>query len=218
MAERVRQVLLALVLSAGLAVTPLAGGAPVAAQTPPPPHWGQSPYYPNCLEGPCRVVVIADKTEHAGYQAQIQRWVAWMNYVRVNYNLNFPAFVYADVGPDPGCATAEGIISVCRSDAIVDADCGTNPDFLRCGVYNVELGVGHIRSVRASFRTRELDAADTWTVVCGQLGRAIGLAASTDQASCLYSGTFILGSGQERYYVLEDWLQMFAIYNHSAID
>jgi hypothetical protein len=204
-----------------LAITPLAA-SPAAAQSA-NRHWGQSPYFPECLEGPCRVVIVADKTFHGGYQAQIKRWVAWMNYVRVNYNLNFPAFGYfgpdEGIQPDGGCATVDGVISVCRNDSVVNADCPPpNPDVLRCGSFTIELGVQHILQARQTFRTRALDAADTWTTVCGALGSSIGMPPSSDPNSCMYSGSLTLGSGQEKYYVLDDWLYLFNAYNHSAID
>jgi hypothetical protein len=210
--------LLALVSVCTLVLTPLAV-TPAAAVTA--EHWGQSPYYPECSEGPCRIVLIADKTGDAAFQGQIKRWIVWMNYVRVTYNLNFPGFLYVGpsegLRPDPGCATAPGFISVCRSDAIVNADCGSDPVVIRCSLFNVELDVGHILSARSSVRPRPLDAADTWTMVCAQLGHAIGLPESSNGASCM-SSPFVLGTGQEKYYVTDDWLFLFSAYGHPAID
>ena len=207
------------VLSAlGLLLTPLAA-PPAAAATP---HWGQSPYYPNCLEGPCRVVLIADKTEDPALAGQIKRWIGWMNYVRVNFDLKLPAFGYVGpaegLRPDPSCAVAPGVISFCKSDAIVNADCNTsNPDIIRCSRFTVVSGVAHYQWVRSSVRPRQLAPADQWTLVCSQLGLAIGLPSTSNANSCM-NNTIVLGTGQEKYYVNEDWLSLVNLYNHPAID
>src|SRR5438270_7278854 len=106
------RIMLSLLAVAVLLVVPLAG-ATAQGQTPATAqataqaadaqaalvgiHWGQSPYYPTCLEVPCRVVLVADKTGDAAFESQVKRWVDWMNYVRANSNLTFPAFGY--IGP-----------------------------------------------------------------------------------------------------------------------
>lgn len=215
--QRLAGLVLAIATTATLALVPLTGAS---AQVQPILHWGQSPYYPNCIEGPCRIVFIVDKTENAGVAAQAQRWVDWMNYVRVTYSLSFPGFVYVGaahgVQPDPSCATAAGIISLCRNDSIVNADCGTDPSVIRCAVFNYNASNRHINWTRSSIRSSTaLDAADTWTVVCGALGRAIGLQPTQDPSSCM-SNSLTLGSGLEKYYVQNDWLSYINIYNHPA--
>jgi hypothetical protein len=202
-----------------VAVVPLTNVAAVAQSQAGNIHWGQSPYYPNCVEGPCRVVLIADKTGEGTFQGQIQRWVAWMNYVRVNYNLKLPAFGYVGpaqgLQPDPGCAVANGVISVCRNAAVINADCNTSPDTLRCTSFNVNLGNNHILWSKSSFRPRALDPADVWTIVCAALGRSIGIPPSGDPNSCLQDN-ITLGTGQEKYYVTADWLTLFSLYDHPA--
>jgi len=205
---------------ATLVLVPVAGGSALA-QAVAGAHWGISPYYPNCVEGPCRVVVIADKTADATFQAQVQRWATWMNYVRTTYNIKLPALLYVGPGqglqPDPGCAVANGIISVCRNDAVVDADCSNpGPATVRCTASNVTLGDNHYVWSKSSFRASQpLDATDTWTLVCGALGRSIGLPPSADSSSCL-ADNLTLGSGQEKYYVGADWVALFNLYNHPA--
>jgi hypothetical protein len=220
---RLRNRLLSAALGLSAAVTltvvPLAAG-PAVAQLPPNIHWGQSPFYPTCLEGPCRVVIIADKTADATYEAQVQRWAAWMNFVRTNYNLKLPAFGYVGpaqgLQPDPGCAVANGIISVCRNDAVVDADCSNpGPSTIRCTTFNVTLGDQHILWAKSAFRTQALQAADVWTVVCAALGRSIGIPPSSDTNSCLHNN-LTLGTGQEKYYVGSDWVALFNLYDHPA--
>ena len=211
--------LLGLAAIVSLVLTPLAA-SPAAGATN--PHWGQSPYYPECAEGPCRVVLIADKTGDAAFATQIRRWVVWMNYVRVNYNLNFPAFAYLGpaegLKPDPSCSTAAGFISMCISDSIVNTDCNTtDPVQLRCSKFTVVEDVGHIVSVRATTRPRDLATADVWTIVCAQLGHAIGLPSTSNADSCM-NATTALGTGVEKYYVTDDWLSLIDLYNHGAID
>ena len=210
---------LGLAAAASLTVVPLAAG-PATAQLAGNIHWGVSPYYPNCLEGPCRVVIIADKTADSTYQLQVQRWVYWMNYVRNNYNLKLPAFGYVGpqqgLQPDPGCAVAEGIISVCRNDSVVDADCGNpGPSTIRCTTFSVALSNQHIVWSKTSYRTQALDPADVWTVVCAGLGRSIGMPPSSDPNSCLQD-SITLGTGQEKYYAGGDWSALFALYDHAA--
>ena len=206
-------------VAATMAVVPLAAG-PAMAQLSSNIHWGQSPFYPTCIEGPCRIVIIADKTADATFQAQIQRWAAWMNYVRNNYNLKLPAFGYVGpaqgLQPDPGCAVANGVLSVCRNDAVVDADCSNpGPDAIRCTTFNVTLGDQHILWAKSSFRTQALQPADVWNVVCGALGRSIGMPPSADAGSCLQA-SITLGIGQEKYYVGTDWVNLFNLYEHPA--
>ena len=217
--QRLLGAALGLVAAASLMVVPLAAG-PAVAQLPPNIHWGQSPFYPNCIEGPCRVVIIADKTADPTYELQVQRWVYWMNYVRNNYNLKLPAFGYVGpqqgLQPDPGCAVANGVISACRNDAVVDADCNNpGPSTIRCTIFNVNLANQHIVWAKTSFRNMALDAADVWTVVCAGLGRSIGMPPSGDTNSCLQD-TITLGTGQEKYYVGSDWVALFNLYDHAA--
>jgi hypothetical protein len=212
------RVLLGLAAVFSLVLTPLAVTAATAA---PNPHWGQSPYYPNCLEGPCRVVLIADKTGDSAFAAQLKRWAGWMNYVRVNFDLKLPAFGYVGpaegIQPDPGCATAPGVISFCKSDAIVNADCNTSdPVIIRCSKFTVVTDVGHIQAVRSSVRPRQYSPPDVWTVVCSQLGLAIGMPSTSNTSSCLNSSITLGGS--EKYYVNEDWQALVDLYNHPAID
>ena len=202
---------LALSTIAMVAAVPLGETSARAAS---PPHWAQSPYYPTCSEGPCRVVIIADKTGSTAYSTQIRRWAAWMNYVRTTYNLNLPAYGYVQLS-DPSCATAPGVISVCVNDTVVNTDCNNDQTAIRCVLFTLNAGDGHISTIRSSFRPTALDAADTWTEVCGALGRSIGLAASADSASCL-NNTLTTGSGQEKYLVTADWLALFDLYNHTA--
>src|SRR4051794_28860783 len=129
MTRRLVELLLAVSAVAIVSIVPLTGAS---AQVQSTIHWGRSPYYPTCLEGPCRIGFIADKTGDAGVSAQVQRWVDWMNYVRNTYVISFPAFAYIGpaqgLQPDPSCATAAGVISLCRSNAIVNADCGNDPN------------------------------------------------------------------------------------------
>ncbi|MGH9278865.1 MAG: hypothetical protein ACRD12_12275 [Acidimicrobiales bacterium] len=213
MRTRRRLVGLLLGLSAlTVVVVPLTGAS---AQVEDTIHWGQSPYYPTCLEGPCRVVLIADKTGDAGVAAQVHRWIDWMNYVRVNYVISFPAFAYVGPLDDGSCATAPGFISLCRSNTIVNADCDNNPNAIRCTVFNYGLSDNHITWSRTSMRPIEVDGADTWTLVCGALGRAIGLPQTSDANSCM-NGTLTIGSGQEKYYTNDDWLSLISTYNHPA--
>ena len=217
--RRVAGGLLGLSAVAIVVLVPLANVAAVAQTPAANIHWGQSPFYPNCLEGPCRVVFIADKTADPTFQDQIQRWVAWMNYVRVNYNLKLPAFGYVGPGqglqPDPGCAVADGVVSVCRNDAVINADCNSSPDTIRCTRFNVNLGNAHILWSKSSFRVRPLDPADVWTLVCAALGRSIGIPPSTDPNSCIQD-TLLLGTGQEKYYAGGDWTALFSLYDHPA--
>lgn len=209
--RRLVGLLVSLTALAAVVVVPL-GGAPADAAVV--IHWGQSPYYPDCLEGPCRVVLIADKTGDAAVGAQTRRWVDWMNYVRVHSFLPAPAFAYVNVGAEPSCAQAPGFIVLCRSRAVFDSDCVSNPDTVRCTTLSYSLATGHITQARSTLRPDAgLDGPDTWTVVCGALGRAIGLQPSADANSCL-SATLTLGSGREKYYVTDDWRSFVSIYNH----
>lgn len=210
---RLAGALLAVGMAGMAVVVPLANVAAVA-QTSENPHWGVSPYYPTCVEGPCRVVFIADKTGDDQFGPQIQRWAAWMNYVRTNYNLNLPAFGYVKLD-DPSCAVANGVISVCRDDEIVAEDCPGEPIPIRCTQFNMNLSNKHFGYVRSVFSEQEVDNVDTWTVVCAALGRSIGMLASEDSDSCLQS-TITLGTGQEKYYSINDWLDAFATYGHPA--
>ena len=205
--------------AAALVVVPLSA-APAMAQVPAGIHWGQSPFAPNCLEGPCRIVFIVDKTQDAQFQAQIIRWAEWMNFVRNNYAPQIPAFGYLGPGqgvqPDPGCAVADGLISACRNDATVDADCSNpGPSTIRCTTFNVNVSDAHILWSRSSFRSQSLEPADVWNVVCAALGRSIGMQPSTDPNSCLQD-TLTLGTGHEKYYVDSDWIPLFTLYNHPA--
>lgn len=213
------RVVLGVMALVSLVVTPRAATPAAAA---PEPHWGQSPYYPECTEGPCRIVLIADKTGSDAFAAQIKRWVVWMNYVRITYNLKFAAFGYIGpaegLKPDPGCSTAPGFISMCISDSVVNADCNTSdPVHVRCSRFTVLEDVSHILAVRSSTRPRQLDSADVWTMVCAQLGQAIGLPTRANASSCM-NNVIELGSGQEKYYVTDDWLYLIDLYNHPAID
>lgn len=220
MRTRNRLVGVALGLSAAVALVVPLGAAPAMAQVPAGIHWGQSPLAPNCVEGPCRIVIIVDKTQDAQFQAQIIRWAEWMNFVRNNYAPQIPAFGYLGPGQgvqaDPGCAVADGLISVCRNDSVVDADCSNpGPSAIRCTTFNVNVGDAHILWSRASFRSGPLDAADVWNEVCGALGRSIGMQPSTDPNSCLRDN-LTLGTGHETYYVDADWIALFTLYNHPA--
>lgn len=213
--RRLAGAMLAVGLAATAVIVPLANVAAVA-QTSTNPHWGVSPYYPNCVEGPCRVVFVADKTGDPQFAPQIQRWVAWMNYVRTNYNLNLPAFGYVQLD-DPSCATADGVISVCRDDELMAADCPGEPVPIRCTQFNMNLGNRHFGYVRTVFSEQELEDPDAWTVVCGGLGRSIGMLASDASDSCLQT-SITLGTGQEKYYAISDWLSAFSTYGHPAGD
>ena len=211
--------LLTVTAMVSLLLAPLAAAPAAAASNP---HWGQSPYYPECIEGPCRIVLIADKTGSEAFATQIKRWVVWMNYVRVNYNLQFPAFGYIGpaegLKPDPSCSTAAGFISMCIGDSFVNSDCNTtDPIQIRCSKFTLVQDVGHLVSVRSSIRPRALDPADVWTVVCAQLGAAIGMPTRANASSCM-NNVLELGTGQEKYYVTDDWLYLIDLHNHPAID
>ncbi len=214
------RVLLGVMAMISLVLAPLAV-TPATAQAP-NRHWGQSPYYPECSEGPCRIVLIADKTGNDAFAGQIKRWIVWMNYVRVNYNLNFPAFAYIGpeegLQPDPSCSTAPGFISMCISDQIVNADCNTtDPVQVRCSKFTLQTDIGHILEVRSTTRPRDLDAVDVWNMVCAQLGHAIGLPTRDNDDSCM-DNAIELGTGVEKYYVTDDWLFLIDAHNHGAID
>jgi hypothetical protein len=205
-----------------MAVVPLSAvsAVPASAQLPPGIHWGQSPFAPNCLEGPCRIIFIVDKTQDPVFQLETIRWAEWMNFVRNHYALQIPAFAYLGPGqgvqPDPGCVAGNGTIAVCRNDAVVDADCSNpGPSTIRCTTFNVNLSNAHILWSRSSFRTQALEPADVWNVVCAALGRSIGMQPSGDASSCLQSN-ITLGTGQEKYYVDSDWTALFTLYNHPA--
>ena len=210
---RLAGALLAVGMAAMAVVVPLANVAAVA-QTNENPHWGVSPYVPACVEGPCRVVFIADKTGNAQFAPQIQRWAAWMNYVRTTYNLNMPAFGYVQLN-DPSCAVADGVISVCRDDEILAEDCPGEPVPIRCTTFTMNLSTKHFGYVRTVFAETALEDADVWTVVSGALGRSIGMLPSEDADSCLQA-SILLGTDQEKYYSINDWLSAFSIYQHPA--
>ena len=211
--RRLAGAMLAVGMAAMVVIVPLANVAAVA-QTTDKTHWGVSPYYPQCLEGPCRVVIVADKTGDAQFSPQIQRWVAWMNYVRANYNLNLPAFGYVQLN-DPTCAVADGVLSVCRDNQILTSDCPGEPVPIRCTTFTTNVATKHFGYVRTVFSEQELANPDAWTIVCGGLGRSIGMLPSDQADSCLQS-SITIGTGQEKYYAIADWLDVFATYNHAA--
>lgn len=213
--RRLAGAMLAVGMAAVAVIVPLANVAAVA-QTSENPHWGISPYYPACVEGPCRVVIVADKTGDAQFSPQIQRWVVWMNYVRTNYNLNLPAFGYVQLN-DPSCAVADGVISVCRENEVLTADCPGEPVPIRCTQFNMNLSTKHFGYVRTVFSEQSVDNTDTWNVVCAGMGRSIGMPPSDQADSCLQS-SITLGTGQEKYYATADWLNVFGTYNHPAGD
>jgi hypothetical protein len=205
-------------LPGGPGPTPSASAVPLPGN--PPPHWGQSPYFPTCLEGPCRAVIVIDKTFDPAWSMQLRRWVAWMTYVRTTFNLDLPALAYLGpehgIGPDPGCGTLDTTITVCKSDGILEGDCGTGTLAVACTNSTRTNGFNHFTQARVSFRARSYDAADHWTLVCGQMGRAIGLStAQPDAASCMH-GPLQLGSGTEKYYATDDWVTLWSIYGHPA--
>lgn len=214
--------MLALVLIAAAAGASLAPGVPEATAVPlpgdPAPHWGRSPFFPDCLEGPCRAVIVIDKTFDADWSIQIRRWVAWMTHVRVSHNLNLPAFGYfggaEGVLPDLACHAFQAAITICVNDAVVDADCsGPSPNIL-CLKSTRTVPDNHFHSVRLSYRDREYHPADRWNLVCSQLGRAIGLSPEQpDPGSCMHNPG-ALGLGIERYYVADDWVTLWTIYGH----
>ncbi len=205
---------LVLALAASVVVA-AAGDQPARAQeSTPSPHWGTSPYFPNCLEGPCRVVFLADKTGNAQFGAQIDRWARWMNFVRVNHNLSLPAFAYVALN-DSSCAVAPGVVSLCRNDQLLAADCPEQPAAIRCSTFTLGVGDGHLGYVRTVFAEDPVDNADAWNLVCAALGRAIGMPTSADPASCLRTD-LTLGTGVERYYTAPDWLDLFINYAHPA--
>ncbi|MFP5318789.1 MAG: hypothetical protein ACLGI2_10905 [Acidimicrobiia bacterium] len=211
--RRLAGAMLAVGMAATAVIVPLANVAAVA-QTSENPHWGVSPYYPTCIEGPCRVVIVADKTGDDQFAPQVQRWVAWMNYVRTNYNLDLPAFGYVQLD-DPSCAVADGVISVCRDNDILAADCPGEPVPIRCTQFDMNLSTKHFGSVRTVFSEQDLDDVDTWNVVCAGMGRSIGMLPSDEADSCLQS-SITLGTGQEKYYAIADWLDVFGTYAHPA--
>jgi hypothetical protein len=184
-------------------------------------HWGQSPYYPNCTEGPCRVVLVIDKTFDSRFNAQIRRWVDWMNYVRVTYNLNLNAYAYygpaEGVQPDGGCSAADGMISVCINDSTVSSDCNTTGG-IGCGGTIRAVSPNHTIQARSSFRAsaRSLSDANVWTLVCHELGHSIGLGHNdaASPRSCMASA--VVAGDQERYYEGDDWSTLFSINAHPA--
>ncbi|HVL26844.1 MAG TPA: hypothetical protein VM390_01760 [Acidimicrobiales bacterium] len=215
--KRSRRRLAGAVLAVGMAavglVVPLGNVAAVAQPTE-NPHWGISPYYPECVEGPCRVVIIADKTGNPQFATQIQRWAAWMNFARTTYNLQLPAFGYVQLN-DPSCAVADGVISVCRSNQILIDDCPGEPTPIRCTQFTMNLASKHFGHVRSVFSEQPVADPDAWSLVCAALGRSIGMLPSEAPDSCLQP-SITLGTGQEKYYAISDWLSLFATYAHPA--
>lgn len=220
---RVRAAVLAVLLAGAAGAASLAPPAvPEAIAVPlpgdPPPHWGRSPFFPDCLEGPCRAVIVIDKTFDPAWSVQIRRWVEWMTHVRVNHNLNLPAFGYfggaEGVLPDAACHAFRAAITICVNDAVVDADCaGSSPGIL-CLQSSRTVPDNHFHSIRLSFRERSFQPADRWNLVCSQMGRAIGLSSDQpDTASCM-NNPGALGFGVERYYVTDDWVTLWTIYGH----
>lgn len=222
MRKAVVVVVLALVASTTSAA--VGGGRVPAAAVPlpgePPPHWGQSPFFPQCHEGPCRAVLVIDKTFDPAWSAQIRRWVHWITLVRVHHNLDLPALGYfgADEGilPDPSCHGFETAVTICVNDAVVEADCNDVEASLLCIQTTRRVPGNHFYAVRLSIRDRDFEPADRWNIVCAYLGRAIGLSnAQPDPESCMNQPGF-LGQGVERYYVADDWNTLWSLYGHPA--
>lgn len=222
MPKRASLLVVALVL--GLAAAPgLPPAAAPAEAVPlpgnPPPHWGTSPFFPDCVEGPCRAVLVIDKTFDPAWSSQIRRWVAWMTFVRTNFNFDLPAFGYVSAAdgvlPDPSCSGFPASITLCKNDRSLAADCGPSPGAVACTHDTRAPGTNHFFASRISFREEPLALVDVWNVVCSQMGRAIGLSLTQpDPTSCMHS-PILIGSGIERYLVVDDWQTLWAVYDHT---
>lgn len=200
---------------------PGAGPSPAAAVPQPgdpPPHWGRSPWFPDCLEGPCRAVLVIDKTFDPLWSFHLRRWVDWMTWVRTNFNRDLPAFAYVGAAegvlPDPSCAGFAAAITVCANDGVVAADCPTVPDSTACATATREEGTNHRFAARLSHRVRPYGSAAVWNLVCRQMGWTMGLStAQPDPSSCMHGAT-PPDVGGERYLAVDDWITLWSIYSH----